>query len=90
MVTPDAGTVTANALTPGTTYQLRLRATNSVGTCDPATVTATTLPTPVAKPTAIAGTTSATVTWTQSPTTTGTGYTVRATPARRPAPPTRS
>ncbi|WP_285689328.1 fibronectin type III domain-containing protein [Actinoplanes sp. NBRC 103695] len=76
---PLTGTVTG--LTPGTDYQVAVRALNTVGSGDPTTAEAvTTLPAKVAGPTATVGTSSATVTWTQSPTSTVTGYTVYAHP----------
>nr|BFE64531.1 hypothetical protein GCM10020063_090570 [Dactylosporangium thailandense] len=76
---PLTGTVTG--LTPGTTYQVTVRATNALGTgAAAAATTTTTLPAPVSAPTATAGTASATVSWAPSATTTVTGYTVYANP----------
>jgi hypothetical protein len=76
---PPSGTITG--LTPGTDYQVAVRAFNTVGAGDPTTAEAvTTLPATVAGPTATVGTSSATVTWPQSPTSTVTGYTVYAHP----------
>jgi hypothetical protein len=76
---PLTGTIAG--LTPGTVYRVAVRALNTVGSGDPSTVEAvSTLPATVAGPTATVGTSSATVTWTQSPTSTVTGYTVYAHP----------
>ncbi|GLL08118.1 beta strand repeat-containing protein [Dactylosporangium matsuzakiense] len=73
------GTVTG--LTPGTTYQIALRALNAAGTGTATTPAATTtLPEAVTAPTATAGTSSTTISWAASPTSTVTGYTVYANP----------
>lgn len=74
-----SGTLTG--LTPGTRYQLRVRAISSVGDGTPtAALSVTTLPGTVPAPTATAGTSSATVSWAQSSTSTVTGYIVYASP----------
>jgi hypothetical protein len=74
-------TGTVMGLTASTTYQVKVRAINGVGT-GPATaaVAATTVPTALAAPTATAGTASVTVSWTASGDSTVTGYTVIASP----------
>ncbi|MDQ2955681.1 MAG: fibronectin type III domain-containing protein [Actinomycetota bacterium] len=74
-----SGTITG--LTPGTGYSIILRAVNGTGPGSAsAAVTVTTLPATLAAPTAVAGTSSATVSWAPSSTGTVTGYTVYAHP----------
>jgi hypothetical protein len=74
-------TATVVALTQGGSYQLTVRAVNSVGTGSASSMlTVTTLPAALAAPTAAAGTSSATVSWMASADPTVTGYTVTANP----------
>ncbi len=70
-----------DGLAAGTTYHLVLRARNAVGTGAASTsAEVTTLPATLATPTAVAGISSATISWTKSSTATVTGYTVYAHP----------
>jgi titin len=73
------GTVTG--LTAGTGYAVRVRAVNELGTgANTDSLQVTTLPVPVGGLTAVAGTTSVTVSWLPSSSSTVTGYTVHADP----------
>jgi hypothetical protein len=84
LVTTGSGSVlggTVTGLRAGTSYQVLVRAINTVGAGSAsAAVSITTRPAATAAPTATAGTSSATISWTQSTTSTVTGYTVYASP----------